>query len=127
MHLAYALLGQPDPAAEADRTSRGSSALALVPSFVKGQDGCRRLTFLGQLVREFRTHAQFQEIVLGTFQDKRWAGWIADPLPRTSGVNPKTRLQQTIARLNAKQVTPLLRFHGDGSGQGVRWEPQNAL
>jgi hypothetical protein len=37
-------------------------------------------------------------------------------------VEPKRRLHDTINSLNRNQKNQLLRFFGDGSGTGIRWE-----
>ena len=80
VHLAYALLGQRDPAAAPDRPGPGASALALalVPSFVTAQDGCRRLMFLGQLVRVFRAYAKRKR---SSRLSRPSAGWAGLPIP----------------------------------------------
>jgi hypothetical protein len=121
VHLAYALPAG-DPAAALDRP--GSGLAAAVPSFVKNNDGSRTLSFIGHPVRVYQRYAQFQEIVLAAFEAKSWPARIPDPLPRMVGVHPKKRLRQTIGPLNLKQITPLLHFEGDGSGQGARWKPR---
>jgi hypothetical protein len=121
VHLAYAL-ARLRPAAAANRPAAGRSAT--VPSFVTNNDGSRTLTFMGHVVREYHRYAQFQELVLATFQAKGWPERIADPLPLNTGINPKRHLRQIISRLNLKQTTPLLRFHGDGSGRAACWQPQ---
>jgi hypothetical protein len=109
-----------DPRANGQQPGVGASVV--LPSFLKNPDGSRTLAFVGQVVRVFRKYAQFQEKVLESFQAEGWPVRIADPLPHTSHVNPKTRLHEVITRLNSKQDTPLLRFHGDGSGQGACWK-----
>jgi hypothetical protein len=43
-------------------------------------------------------------------------------LPPNSEQNSKRRLHDTINSLNRNQKQNLLRFTGDGSGQGIRWE-----
>ena len=45
-----------------------------------------------------------------------------DPLPMVDGLEPNERLHDTVRRLNRDQVTPLLLFRRDGSGEGVAWE-----
>jgi hypothetical protein len=122
VHRACALLAQRDAAVTADQL--GPSAAALLPSFARNADGSRTLSCLGQVVRVFRRFAPVEEKILETFEARHWPLWIADPLPRLDRGNPKIRLKQAITRLNDKQDPLLLRFHGDGNGQGVRWEPQ---
>jgi hypothetical protein len=121
VHVGYALLAQGDAAAALQRL--GPGAAELLPSFVNRPDGCRTLSFLGQVVRVFRQDAPFQEKVLDEFQAQHWAAKIANPLPRHARINRKRHLKEVVARLNDKQVPALLRFHAEGA-QAVRWEPQ---
>jgi hypothetical protein len=93
-----------------------------IPSFVTCDDGHRELRVFGQVVKRFAAYAEHQETILGAFEQQSWVHWIADPLHRTSGQNPKTRLRDAIARLNRHQVQRLIQFHGDGNGRGLRWE-----
>jgi hypothetical protein len=60
--------------------------------------------------------------VLTAFQEEGWPEWIADPLPPEPGQDAKRRLNDTIKRLNDNQQVQLIRFRGDGTGQGVLWE-----
>jgi hypothetical protein len=46
---------------------------------------------------------------------------IDDPLPPQADQDPKRRLHDTINALNRKQRQRVIRFSGDGTGQGVRW------
>ena len=73
------------------------------------------------LVKKFRVPAENQELVLSAFQEEGWPAYIDDPLPMKSEIAPKQRLRNAIDRLNANQLLPLLRFHGNGNGQGVGW------
>jgi hypothetical protein len=61
-------------------------------------------------------------MVLNAFEEEGWPARIDDPLPPHSDQDPKRRLNDTIKCLNRKQVRELLRFHGDGSGEGILWE-----
>ena len=36
-------------------------------------------------------------------------------------IDPKTRLNHVIYRLNRTQIKPLIRFHTNGTGTGVHW------
>jgi hypothetical protein len=74
-----------------------------------------------ELVKQFKVPARNQETILATFQEESWPVRVDDPLPPLDGVDPKRRLHETITSLNRNQKAPLLTFHGDGSGQGVRW------
>lgn len=83
----------------------------------------RTLYFGDQIVKRFREPAANQEAVLSTFEEQDWTQVIEDPLPPV-GVesSPEMRLRNTIRRLNANQVNPLLHFRGDGSGFRILWE-----
>jgi hypothetical protein len=74
------------------------------------------------IVKEFKLPAPNQETVLAAFQEENWPPRIDDPLPPQGDIDPKRRLHDTITSLNRNQKNPLVRFLGDGSGQGVRWE-----
>lgn len=94
-----------------------------VPEVLPEWDTARReLRWVGQVVKRFRVPAPNQEIILATFQEEAWAPHIDDPLPPAHGVQPKRRLHDTIVALNRHQHPPGLRFVGDGTGLGVRWE-----
>ncbi len=83
----------------------------------------QELRFAGRVVKQFKVPAPNQEIILATFQEEAWPHRVDDPLPPLADTDPKRRLHDTINSLNRSQKHPLLRFLGDGSGQGVRWEP----
>ncbi len=57
------------------------------------------------------------------FQEEGWPVRIDDPLPPVSESEPKQRLRETIRSLNRNQKERLVRFKGDGTGEGVLWEP----
>ena len=82
----------------------------------------RELRLDGLLVKKFRVPAGNQERVLSAFQEEAWPEYIDDPLPKTSGIEPKRRLHYVINRLNRGQVPPRIHFRGNGSGEGVGWE-----
>jgi hypothetical protein len=75
-----------------------------------------------KIVKQFKVPAANQEAILAAFEEESWPPRIDDPLPPHGEQSPKRRLQETIKSLNRNQKRPLLRFLGDGSGQGVRWE-----
>jgi hypothetical protein len=75
-----------------------------------------------QIVKQFKVPAPNQEIVLAAFHEENWPVRIDDPLPPRPDLEPKRRLHDTINSLNRNQKSELMRFLGDGSGQGVRWE-----
>ncbi len=83
----------------------------------------RQVLHLGGLVvKQFKTPAPNQEAVLSAFQEEGWPPRIDDPIPPQLNQDAKTRLHDTINGLNRNQKHPLIRFLGDGSGQGIRWE-----
>ena len=75
------------------------------------------------VVKRFKVPAPNQELILAAFQEDGWPVRIDDPLPPHPELDPKRRLHDTINSLNRSQKLPLIRFLGDGSGQGVRWCP----
>ena len=74
-------------------------------------------------MKQFRVPSSNQEAVLVAFQREGWPACIADPLPPTASQLAKIRLHDTIKCLNAKQENRLVRFRGNGMGNGVLWEP----
>ena len=90
-------------------------------------DSQRRVLSLGQVVvKRFCVPAENQEIILSSFQEEAWPEHLDDPLPPAAGIDAKRRLHSTIQCLNRNQKAPLLRFHGDGYGRGIRWERLSA-
>ncbi len=75
----------------------------------------------GVVVKQFKVPAANQERVLAAFEEEGWPVRIDDPLPPIGDQDPKARLHDTIVALNRNQKHSLIRFYGDGSGQGVRW------
>ncbi len=82
----------------------------------------RELAVDGQVVKRFRLPAPNQEAVLAAFEEEGWPLRIFDPLPPQGDVNPKRRLHETIKSLNQHRLARLIRFRGDGTGEGVFWE-----
>ena len=85
-----------------------------------------RLLLGGRLLRQFRQPAPHQTTLLAAFQEEGWhSGHIDDPLPLEPGEGPddaRKRLRETIHNLNQRLPDGTIRFHGDGTGEGVRWE-----
>lgn len=81
----------------------------------------RELRVGDTLVKHFRVPARNQELVLSAFEEDGWIVRIDDPLPPNEEIDSRQRLRDTIKSLNRSQQSPLLRFHGDGRAQGVRW------
>jgi hypothetical protein len=74
------------------------------------------------VVKQFKSPAMNQETILTAFEEENWPPRIDDPLPPEPDLDPKRRLHATINSLNGRQKNPLIRFVGDGTGEGVRWE-----
>jgi hypothetical protein len=82
----------------------------------------RELSLDCTVVKRFRVPAPNQELILSAFEEEGWPEHIDDPLPHRGGVDPHTRLHDAVNRLNRHQTNRLLRFHGNGNGNGVSWE-----
>ena len=107
--------------------SVNSAAIHSVYSHLPRWDACRRvLSFDGCVVKRFRLPAGNQEAVLSAYEEEGWPPSIDDPLPHVPGQRPKERLHVTIRHLNARQENRVLRFRGNGTGEGVLWEPFTA-
>ncbi|MCG8584087.1 MAG: hypothetical protein MI757_05185 [Pirellulales bacterium] len=76
----------------------------------------------GVLVKRYRVPAPNQQTILSAFEEEGWPARIDDPLPLKPEREPRRTLHDTINSLNARQVNTLVRFVGDGSGEGVQWE-----
>ena len=74
------------------------------------------------IIKQFKVPAPNQEAVLAAFQEENWPPRIDDPLRPQPEQDPKRRLHDTINSLNRNQKQPIVRFSGDGSGKGIRWE-----
>jgi hypothetical protein len=75
----------------------------------------------GLIVKQFKVPAPNQEMVLAAFEEERWPLRVDDPLPPQADQEPKRRLHDTIVSLNRSHKHRVIRFTGDGSGEGVRW------
>lgn len=82
----------------------------------------RELRLAGELVKVFKLPSPMQEAILMAFEEEHWPPRIDDPLPSHPELLPKRRLHDTIKSLNRNQKSALIRFMGDGTGEGVRWE-----
>jgi hypothetical protein len=92
-----------------------------VPSW----DATRRvLSYGGQTVKQFGRQAVNQELVLSAFEDEGWPPWILDPLAPHPAQVIKRRLGETIKSLNRGHANPLIHFQGDGTGEGIQWQPR---
>lgn len=99
----------------------GNSLAALKPTW---DSNMRQLSFRGLLVKTFRVPARNQSMILDAFEEEGWPTHLDDPLPVQSGIDPHARLHDAINRLNRRQINEIVRFIGDGSGEGVCWKPR---
>lgn len=82
----------------------------------------------GQLIKQFKLPSPNQETILMCFEEEGWPARIDNPLPPQQGLDNKVRLHATIKSLNRHQKHRLIRFMGDGNGEGILWgwiEPGN--
>jgi hypothetical protein len=86
----------------------------------------RRLWLGNQLLKEFRQPAPHQTRLLDVFEEQGWLhAHIEDPLSADEQENEgdaKRRLHETLKNLNRTIPPRTIRFRGDGTGQGIRWE-----
>jgi len=87
----------------------------------------QRLTLAGLIVKEYKVPAGNQGSILDAFEEEGWPARVDDPLWLTPDIDPKRRLHDTINSLNRHQKHSLLRFLGDGTGTGIRWELTDLL
>jgi hypothetical protein len=85
-------------------------------------DGRLRELWVGRLlVKRFRNPAGNQTLILASFEEAGWPAVIDDPLPPTADIDPVTRLQFTVQRLNGCQRAKAIEFFGIGLGQSIGW------
>lgn len=82
----------------------------------------RELRVGAAVVKRYRVPAPNQELILSAFHEEGWTRRIDDPLPQVPNITPKRRLQAAIMCLNRNQRAQLIRFRGNGRGDGIRWE-----
>jgi hypothetical protein len=87
----------------------------------------RILTLGSNVVKQYRVPSRNQEAVLAAFQEEGWPHRIDDPLPPRKDLHPKYRLHFTIQSLNQSQRERLIRFFGDGTGEGICWEASEVV
>ena len=103
-------------------SSSGETSSDSPPSMIVW-DGDRRILRVGDTaVKQYRVPAPNQELILSVFQEENWPARIDDPLPQNGEVDPKRRLHTAINCLNRNQMNSLIRFHGDGRGNGIYWQ-----
>ena len=80
-------------------------------------DAGRRVLSLGnRLIKRFHVPAPHQERILSACEEGGWPESIDDPLAGAFDIDPKTRLNNVVYRLNNKQLAALVRFHVNGQG-----------
>jgi hypothetical protein len=87
----------------------------------------RVLSLGSSLVKRYRMRADNQVTVLAAFEEEGWPRRIDDPLRPRGDLDPKYRLHFTIECLNQGQQPHVIRFSGDGTGEGVCWELREAV
>lgn len=86
-------------------------------------DRQRRELRLGDaVVKRFPNRSSNQEAILAAFEEEGWPRRVDDPLPPKAEQDSKCRLHDTIKCLNRRQQQQLIRFRGDGTGEGICWE-----
>lgn len=112
----------------ARRASQRQEVGTANPSALKTQEHPKwdpdrhQLSVGNSVIKEFKLPAVNQETVLSAFEEEGWPPSIDDPLAPARNIDPKRRLHDTIKNLNRNQRQVLIRFMGDGTGEGVRWE-----
>jgi hypothetical protein len=81
----------------------------------------RKLLWQGQIVKQFRTPAANQEMLLAAFEALCWVSRIENPLAGHSDEDNHQQLRETVRRLNGRQRQIRIRFTRDGTGRGVCW------
>lgn len=74
------------------------------------------------LIKHFKQPAPNQEVVLASFEEEGWPVRIDNPISPSSERCAQQCLHDTINSLNRYQKSRLIRFHGDGTGQGICWQ-----
>ena len=113
------LNGQAQPsAAVSSQPAVEQSCINPKPSW----DRDRKVLYFSEwIIKQFRWLAVNQETVLMAFEEDGWPTRIDDPLPRRVNQDPKQRLHDTIKCLNRNHSKRVIRFNGDGTGEGIRW------
>ena len=111
---------EPDP--ESGLLTAGIASVGCLPKWDRERQELR----VGDVVvKQFKVPAANQERILAAFEEDGWPIRIDDPLPPAAEQDSKRRLHDTINSLNRNQRHHLIRFIGDGTGQGIRWELVN--
>jgi hypothetical protein len=65
-------------------------------------------------IKTYNRPAEFQTTILASFEEQEWRPRIDDPLP-------PGKLVEALDSLNRTLKSTRLKFHGDGTGTGIRW------
>ncbi|MEQ8791702.1 MAG: hypothetical protein RIC55_35895 [Pirellulaceae bacterium] len=84
----------------------------------------RTLCYRGEVIRTYKTdNAASQFPILEAFQLEGWPEHILNPLGIGRKDAPgKDRLREALKALNSGISKGIISFHGDGTGDGVRWQ-----
>lgn len=82
----------------------------------------KELWFGPHVVKRFRFQSPNQETILIVFHEEGWPAKIDDPLPPVPNQTSRQRLHDAIKNLNRHRLNRVIRFAGDGTGEGVLWE-----
>jgi hypothetical protein len=104
------------------RLTNGDAATRSAAVIPRWDPATRVLRVGGHIVKQYRVPSSTQEAILDAFQEEGWPHHLDDPLPPVHDGYPKDRLRDAIRHLNANQKNRLIRFRGDGTGQGILWE-----
>ena len=99
--------------------------MAELPEIPRWDGSRHELRWGRSLVKVFKSPSSNQETMLMAFEEEGWPPRIDDPLSPHPHVDPKQRLHDAIKGLNRNQKNRLIRFMGDGTGEGIRWEPRH--
>jgi len=105
-----------------DRHAGSSCRGDAAPNVPRWDGDLRELRVGATLIKRFRLRSPNQESLLTAFEEESWPARIDDPLTPRPDCDPKERLRDTIRSLNRNQKNSLIRFKGDGTGEGVLWE-----
>ena len=104
----------------AARGSTNGNGAARSVAVIPHWDPATRVLRLGRcVVKQYRVPSSTQEVILAAFQEEGWPPHLDDPLPPVLDGYPPDRLRDAIRNLNSNQKNFLIRFRGDGNGQGI--------
>jgi excisionase family DNA binding protein len=99
-----------------ETVTSGASIRSRAPSLPRWDDEAATLYWGEVPIRQFRRHpARNQRELIEAFHRGRWAQTIPDPF------RDARKLALTICCLNKSLLQKLIRFAGDGTGEGVMW------